>query len=206
MRTSVQHTSRKSTFLVCDRKLEYPLEQCGLVIHGAFFCALFLKFASCTAYRTGDMHEEEKNIVIPVNFEPCDDRALDFMLDSLYQPGTVVNLVHAVLAREEPNEVYHGMLCMICSGEYGLTAYMMMPALCTSSLREQSVRWWVPLPARSVPRKETASAIVGTAHKEVEVLYALLGQEEVRASHSISRLLLPFVQALSAHQSTQRIR
>jgi hypothetical protein len=57
------------------------------------------------------MHNDayQKHIVIAVDFESRDDVAVHFMLESLWQPGIVVNLVHVVLAREEYNEVYHGV-------------------------------------------------------------------------------------------------
>ena len=54
------------------------------------------------------MQAHQRHIVVAVDFEERDNLAMRFLLDSLWRPGTVVNLVHVVLAREEYNEVFHG--------------------------------------------------------------------------------------------------
>jgi hypothetical protein len=51
---------------------------------------------------------EPVHVVVPTNFEPCDEKAVQFALDVVYKSGTTINLVHIVRAREEPQEVYHG--------------------------------------------------------------------------------------------------
>ena len=53
------------------------------------------------------MAAPERHIVIAVDFEERDDRAMQFLVDTIYRPGSVINLVHVVLAREESNEIYH---------------------------------------------------------------------------------------------------
>jgi hypothetical protein len=48
------------------------------------------------------------NVVVPTNFELRDEKAVQFALEVVYKPGTTINLVHIVRAREELQEVYHG--------------------------------------------------------------------------------------------------
>jgi hypothetical protein len=48
------------------------------------------------------------HVVVPTNFEPRDEKAVRFAMEVVYKPGTTIDLVHIVRAREEPQEVYHG--------------------------------------------------------------------------------------------------
>lgn len=54
---------------------------------------------------------QARHIVIAVDFEEKDDKAMAFLLDTLWRSGMVIDLVHVVMAREEYNEVYHGAHC-----------------------------------------------------------------------------------------------
>ena len=57
---------------------------------------------------------QAKHVVIAVDFEERDDKAMTFLLDTLWRPGTVIDLVHVVMAKEEYSEVYHGVQLASC--------------------------------------------------------------------------------------------